>query len=459
MRISEIYKRKLEATLSASLLLIVFISCSDPLYELPDIKATGTNITEFGLKSQICTINDEKGTITIEITPDYNTDSLKNLVPASLKLSPYATISPDQLESQDFSKDVQYTVTAENGDQKIWTVKTSKYEKLNEGLAYTRLLWYKSFADLGLTANTENTIATLGDYIVVSRTGLIFNAKTGEKAGKLNMEGIVGGNDTQKVPFVLTNDTEGNLIGGTLSAWSGNTFYVYKWTALNQPPSLILTYPLQTGIDTQFGRKMAVVGNINSNAYIIGDDYAANNNKKMNCWKVINGVVDPVPEILNTDVQNYNQAGYSLVLPINIYSLKPYYYFDSGYSSGSDPATVLKYVDQDNNSISISPQSGWGRNILHSSYFSFNNKNYLSVISITNDYKYKFFVIDPSDLNSPVVNYSDVREYDSNTESNGNNTGGIAIKRVSSDIIYTYALMTSKGIACYMLTNYSLISE
>ncbi|WP_298646029.1 DUF5018 domain-containing protein [uncultured Proteiniphilum sp.] len=453
------YIKWMKLALTGFLLFVISVSCSDPLYELPDIKATGTDITEFSLNGLSCTINDEKGSITIEITPDYDLSLLKNLVPSSLKLSPYATISPEKSVSQDFSKDIQYTVTAENGSQKVWTVTPAKYEELDEGVGYIKLVWYKSLSDLGLTSNIENTVATFGDYIVVSRTGLIFDGKTGEKAGKLNMEGIAGGNDSQKVPFILANDSEGNLIGGTLTAWSGNVFYVYKWDALDQPPSQILAYPLQSGKDTQFGRKMSVVGNINDNAYIIGDDYAAENNRKMNCWKVTGGIVNPVPDIIETDMQNYNQAGYSLVFPLSALSLKPYFYFDSGHISGSDPSTVLKYMDENNNSTTISPQGGWGRNILHSIYFTFNNKNYLSVISITSDFKYKFFVIDPSDLSSPIVKFSDIREYDSKTEGNGNNTGGVAIKRVSSGLAYVYTLMTSKGIACYMLTNYSLIDK
>ncbi len=441
------------------LLFVVSISCSDPLYKLPDIKATGTDITEFNLNGLLCTINEEKGTITIEISPDYDINLLKNLTPSSFKLSPYATVSPDRSASQDFSKEVQYTVTAEDGNQKVWTVAPAEYERLNEGLGYARLLWYKSLAELGLTSNTENTVATFGDYIVLSRTGLIFDGKTGNRTGTLNMEGIVGPIDSQKVPFILTNDSEGNLIGGTLSAWSNNVFYVYKWTALDQPPSLILTYPLQSGKDTQFGRKMSVVGDINNNAFIIGDDYAANNNQKMNCWKVTGGIVDPIPEIIETDMENYNQAGYSLVLPISALSLNPYFYFDSGHTSGSNPSTVLKYVDENNNSTAIFPEGGWGRNILHALYFNFNNKNYLSVISITSDFKYKFFVIDPSDLSNPIVKFSDIIEYNSTTEGNGNNTGGVAIRKATPDVVYVYTLMTSKGIACYMLTDYSLISE
>jgi len=454
MKTIKMYTKWIALALAGSLF-GVCMSCSDPLYKLPDIQAAGADITEFNLANLLCTIDDETGVITIDVTPDFDMNLLKNLVPTTFKLSPYAIISPDRSVSQDFSKDVQYTVTAEDGTQKVWTVKTSKYVTLSQGVGYSRLMWYKTQAELGLTANAENTVATFGDYIVVSRTGLIFDATTGESAGLLNQTGIPG-SGAQAV-FVLTNDDEGNLIGATLTGWSGK-LYVYKWTALDQNPIQIVEYTPQTG--EAFARKIHVSGNINGNAYIVIDNYTAYRNDEMYCWKVTGGTVNQTPEILKTDLQLYSQTGYSLAFPKSGTALLPYYYYDTGTTANENPSTVLKYVDENNHATVINPYGGWGGRIYHALYFPFNHIDCLTVLSLTSDNKYRFFVVDPTDLSAPAVRFSYDMPYNYAVEgTNGNNTAGIAVKRISDDVVYVYVLMTSKGMACYMVTDYTLAEE
>lgn len=68
-------------------------------------------------------IKEDSLLIRIEVAP---TADLKTLFADSVQLSSYATISPAAKQVQDFSRPVQYTVTAENGTTAVYTVYVTK---------------------------------------------------------------------------------------------------------------------------------------------------------------------------------------------------------------------------------------------------------------------------------------------------------------------------------------------
>ena len=68
-------------------------------------------------------INSGAGTISV-VMP--NTTSLTSITPMTLTISPNATISPLATAAQNFGSPVQYTVTAQNGSTKIWTVSVTQ---------------------------------------------------------------------------------------------------------------------------------------------------------------------------------------------------------------------------------------------------------------------------------------------------------------------------------------------
>lgn len=67
----------------------------------------------------VTTINKEERTIVIPMSEGAN---LHSLTPISVELSNFATLTPQANEAQDFTNDVEYTVTAEDGSTAIWTV-------------------------------------------------------------------------------------------------------------------------------------------------------------------------------------------------------------------------------------------------------------------------------------------------------------------------------------------------
>lgn len=56
-----------------------------------------------------------------------------NGVTCSFFISPYATVTPTPDVPQDFSKDVHYTVKAQDGTTTDWTVKWTYGGKVNDG--------------------------------------------------------------------------------------------------------------------------------------------------------------------------------------------------------------------------------------------------------------------------------------------------------------------------------------
>ena len=78
------------------------------------------NITNFDVPNQVGeeTINNTEHTVTLDV--EAGTD-VTTLIP-TIEISTNATIDPASGVSQDFTTPVEYTVTAENGDEQIWTV-------------------------------------------------------------------------------------------------------------------------------------------------------------------------------------------------------------------------------------------------------------------------------------------------------------------------------------------------
>ena len=79
-------------------------------------------IKAFELPGQagLSAINKEERTIEIQVREGI---VLEALAPSKVVLSNFATLSPSPLEIRDFSQEVQYTVTAEDGSTAVWTIR------------------------------------------------------------------------------------------------------------------------------------------------------------------------------------------------------------------------------------------------------------------------------------------------------------------------------------------------
>ena len=85
----------------------------------PPAGSAENDITAFSLPEQnSSTVDPDTNTITVNVADGTNL----NVGPLTLTLSPDATISPAIGQVRDFNTAVQYTVTAGNGDEQVWTV-------------------------------------------------------------------------------------------------------------------------------------------------------------------------------------------------------------------------------------------------------------------------------------------------------------------------------------------------
>lgn len=478
--------------------LIAFASCSDISYDYENV-SNGKEISDFTIPSLELAgrtkgtkdITRKEDTIYLVVSSGYDLSKLKNVVP-SFTISIGASVTPAVETPQDFSSlstPVKYTVTSESGQIKDWYIKTEESQFIEEGAPFevSKRLWLKEGSELGLTANIENTIATIGDKIVVSRTGLAFDGKTGESAGVLNMDGIIGNpsNPATNIPFVLTNDDAGNLIGGTLGAWSTPYFRVYKWSSLTQAPQEIISYeaavkpggPGNASVLGEFGRKMIAGGNINANGYVASYNYkTAEYATQHSFWWFKDGMLDGnEPEI---DKTVYNSGSiYQIMYPLKSDAVRPYFVCDpGGYnpSIGNVPTTLL-YAEYEGTARkefalvgSIPPAEGggsrgWGAKIYHIQLFEFNKRSYMIVLHVTNNNIYYLSVLDldsgKKDEAAKTITYDILLQetVPADVSQNVNGTAGTAYFKetdaTGTQRVYIYGLMTSKGILCCEINN------
>ncbi len=225
--------------------------------------------------------------------------ALGTLEPAlgEVTISYHATISPDpRTEALNYNNDVKLTVTAHDGIAKSeYTVKKAVPEKLPYGIrtGSAKLMFAKKLkADLGISVdNLTGGIAVTQDYVVLNTRGensIYLNAKTGEKVGEIDLGGLKG----SLTNFYNTADDNGNILMCNLAPNAGS-FKVYKITSVSATPELYIEWDGKVAI----GRKLSIIGSIDSNAIITAPILAAG--QKFARWTVVNGVLtSQTPDII-----------------------------------------------------------------------------------------------------------------------------------------------------------------
>ena len=323
------------------------MNVADKLNDGKDIQTFALSFTEggitFNLDINITSSADGKtGTITYNF-PNLNQKAKAPLTalpatftPAKMNMAPTATIStgasisPALTVAQNFSQDVKYIVTAEDGTTKEWTIKAQKY--------YMKQRWlvdYKDYHNEGVPLN-PTSIAIIGDYIALARTDFLINKATGALHPTAKLTGGAAYPGGQAFPFFITNDDAGNMIGFPLyhSLWNESNFTIHKWTRYTDAPVLVAQYPVAQG--RGFGRQVQVIGDINTRAVIsavntpnLGGDFTGYSSMQINnaesyLWEINNGVLSE-PVIVQT---GYGTTGYGRqhVTPVNIGQTSgPYY--------------------------------------------------------------------------------------------------------------------------------------
>jgi hypothetical protein len=256
-------------------------------------KSSACLIEEFKLPSLglIGVINETAKTISLIAIGD--------LEPAKgeVSMSYHATISPDpRTTALDYDNDIKLTVTAHDGVTKsVYTIKKEVPEKLAYGIrnGSGKLMFAKKLkADLEITLdNLTGGIAVSGDYVVLntrSANSVYINAKTGEKAGEIDLGDIKG----SLTNFYNTADDDGNILVSNLAPNAGS-FKVWRLNSVTSAPQLYIEWNGAVAI----GRKISIAGSLNSNAIITAPILAAG--QKFARWTVVNGALaSQTPEIV-----------------------------------------------------------------------------------------------------------------------------------------------------------------
>ncbi|MFV0418698.1 MAG: DUF5018 domain-containing protein [Dysgonomonas sp.] len=456
------------------------VSCSSDDDNEPE-KRTGNDISNFKIPSLNIEGVIASGTTTIELLVafDYDANQLKNVAP-SFDISVGATVSPAQNTAQDFSKDVEYTVTAQNGDIKKWTVKL-KREKYTLGIGKHSKLWLTT-KEAGATAEFEAALATLGDKVILGRSGIIMNVTTGvvEKDAennpkRLNMDGIVGNpaNAATNIPFIVANDDKGNLIGCTLGAWSNPHFRVYKWTDVDKAPTLILDYE-DANIAVGMGRKLVAIGDINGNGYITALDTKNNNGVTKSthyAWAVAGGKVNATPTAHTT---GFNVTTfYQKLIPASTNTVTPYYFGGPGNASTESTVQYMK-AEGAGGTVIRGPllgtpeddaafKNGWGNVVSDIQKMKFNDREYLAVLHHTtgkgSGLKYYISLVDIRNVDDFSIPFTVTIPFDGDyATTNPNGTAGLAVgveKKEADGLVKMnlYGLFSGFGVVCFELTN------
>jgi hypothetical protein len=291
---------------------------------------------------------------------------------------------------------VVYTVTDEDGLSKVWTVKAAKF--------YAKEKWnvdYRVYDEAG-NAN-PNSIAIVGDYLYASRTNFLINKSDGKKAdATLNTTGLIASEGgkfaSQSVPFFVTSDDAGNMVGTSLhnAAWNENAFVIYKWANETSAPEILMDFPTKEdgNLFAAFGRKVQVLGDINGKGLIIASnmiDGAAGNETAKDqgehyIWKITGGVVDPTPEKVKTNIRwDRSNYGYQLLTPLGLDPVSPWYI--GTHATDKDGESFYPTLHFDNKQIAGpfdlegATANGWGNAYwLYQKVFTFDGMNMIPLL-------------------------------------------------------------------------------
>lgn len=164
------------------------------LDDLDKVLSTETNILEFVLAEQKGTavINEVDHTVKIEVVE--GTD-LSSLTP-TISVSSGATIDPNTGVAQDFSSDVTYTVTAEDGEtSQAWIVSVTVYVGVNDVELNNVDIYPNPFANSLTISNLENVSSVMVNNVI------------GQNVMKVNVTGnevVLNTESLQKGIYLIT---------------------------------------------------------------------------------------------------------------------------------------------------------------------------------------------------------------------------------------------------------------
>lgn len=400
----------------------------------------------------------------ITATVPYNVD-VTALVP-TLTISPEASLQPATGVAQNFTNPVTYTVTAEDGTTKVYTVTVTK--EAPPVLAISPV-WQKNLNSGGLptwfTANNDRDIAVSGDFVYVHNNNdkirVISAADGSDVMVRDNLEFIDGKENFASGNLFLlgtATDSEGRIVASNLRVGSDamNPWNVYVWNDKDAAQELLFQYPTPAGF--RLGENLTVVGDVRGNAtvYVPGSGFGTASNKILK-FAITGGVANVTPQVIElagiTDLGNApdvvpvsNEANANIIVAgTKVGNIAEY--TSEGVLVGKLPdalnageTAVLFSFALDVAAFEIS-----GRKIIATTATDFTDNvgddGFLYLIDYTDGWEN--ITVD----NIKRVAFTPAGNIDKNT----NGTGGVDVV-VNGDVATVYAVITNFGVGAYTVT-------
>lgn len=189
---------------------------------------------------------------------------------AAIAVSAHATVYPDPSKPRDYSNPVEFTITAHDGTEAVYTVQTGDPEKIDMGInvdSFEKLFNFDPVSRLGLPAYTSPvavSLAALGGNLVVclgdGSTPVYINGLTGAKGGNINLGSAVPGS--------ITNDEMEHMLITNVADGGDNrqTVKIFKTSSVKTAPELF--YSFENPLDVPIGHKMKAMGDVEGDAVI-----------------------------------------------------------------------------------------------------------------------------------------------------------------------------------------------
>jgi len=182
------------------------IQIHDLYVEASATLSSSADITAFTINNQIgsTTINAAAATVQINVPIGTN---LTNIIPTGIAISPQSTISPSVTSALDFTNPVTYTVTAQNGSTKQWTVTVTPTASIEKEILNFRL-----------------SNAQIGNAIINSVSGTItVNVPNGTNVSNVVPQQLVVSNGATVSPLPTVAQNFSSAVVYTITAQNNST--------------------------------------------------------------------------------------------------------------------------------------------------------------------------------------------------------------------------------------------
>jgi Domain of unknown function (DUF5018) len=400
----------------------------------------------------------------VTATVVYN-QNVTALVP-TITISEKASVQPATGLAQNFTNPVAYTVTAENGTTKVYTVTVTKQappvlviapvwqKNLNSGVPPT---W--------MTANNDRDLAAFGDFVYVHNNNdkIRVVSKTDGSDVTAGTAGFIDGKlpDATGNLFLLgtATDNQGTIVASNLRVGDAalSKWRVFKWTNKDATRTTLFEYPTPVGY--RLGENLAVVGNVATNAivYTPGGGFQTQNNKVLK-FTITGGVANLTPTEITLagvtvmgnapDVYPVSAAANANIIVAGTGIGGIAEYTSAGVLVGklpeslkTDAATAMLFVF----ALDVKPFEVNGRKVIATTATDFTtnaaNAGFLYLIDYTDGWEN----IKASNIKRAPFTPAN------NINTNFNGTGGVDVV-VSGNTATVYALITNFGIGAYTVT-------